>query len=258
MPPPIGYITGKTVAGGFSLKTVKGEQHFGSGCMQKLPHSMNEHGVTRALLVGSGTARSMVQLKIVEKVLGGLCIGICAEATHQIYPATVSIVVERARALKADCIVTVGGGGPVGYGKFAVHHIKAPLFCLVTTYSGSEMTCGQGSISNGVKTMTVDEGMRPAVRFYDTDLMMSLPVDLSVVSGMNAMAHAVEALYSPQADRFSSMVAEEAIRVMAVGLTALRSCESKGLTAQVRGISVHSAAISVGSVVSTLHSESVL
>jgi maleylacetate reductase len=190
---------------------------------------MSSQGVSKALVVGSGTPRSIKELEAIREILGKQCVGICAEATHQVYPEKVELVVQRARALSADCVVTVGGGGPIGYGKMTVHQTEMPLFCLVTTYSGSELTSAQGSISNGEKTMTVDENMRPKVRFYDTDLMISLPVPLSIISGMNAMAHAVEALYSPHADRFSIMIAEEAIRVMCQGLTALKDCETENV-----------------------------
>jgi maleylacetate reductase len=56
---------------------------------------------------------------------------------------------------------------------------------------------------------------------YDVDLTTSLPTDLSVTSGMNAIAHAVEGLYAPDASPIVSLMAEEGVRALVSALPRL-------------------------------------
>ena len=53
---------------------------------------------------------------------------------------------------------------------------------------------------------------------YDPDLTINLPVAISVTSGINAVAHAVEALYAKDRNPLISLLAEEAIRAFARSL----------------------------------------
>ena len=56
---------------------------------------------------------------------------------------------------------------------------------------------------------------------YDVDLTLTLPARLTATSGMNAIAHAVEALYARDANPIISLMAEEGIRALAAGLPTL-------------------------------------
>jgi maleylacetate reductase len=56
---------------------------------------------------------------------------------------------------------------------------------------------------------------------YDPELTTGLPVGLSVVSGINAIAHAAEGLYARDGNPIMSMMAEEGIRALAAGLRRL-------------------------------------
>ena len=71
---------------------------------------------------------------------------------------------------------------------------------------GSEVTPILGQTENGVKTTVRDARILPEVVIYDPDLTLGLPVAMSVTSGLNAMAHAVEALYAQ--DRNPVVVAD--------------------------------------------------
>ena len=66
----------------------------------------------------------------------------------------------------------------------------------------------------------VTDAGQPCI-FTTTELTRSLPVDLSVTSGMNAVAHAVEALYAPDATPIISLMAEEGTRALAGALPLL-------------------------------------
>jgi maleylacetate reductase len=58
----------------------------------------------------------------------------------------------------------------------------------------------------------------PKTVLYDPTLTVSMPPMLSATSGMNSIAHCVEALYSKDANPIVSMLAEEGIRALATGL----------------------------------------
>src|SRR5260370_13605364 len=58
----------------------------------------------------------------------------------------------------------------------------------------------------------------PESIIYDVDLTLGLPARLSVVSGLNAIAHAVEALYAKDANPVTSMLAERGIAAIAHAL----------------------------------------
>jgi alcohol dehydrogenase class IV len=106
-------------------------------------------------------------------------------------------------------------------GKAVARRDGLPLVVVPTTYSGSEMTPVWGETSGGVKRTGHDPAVLPASVVYDPELTTSLPVATSVTSGMNAMAHAVEALYAPDASPIPSLLAEESVRALAEALPAL-------------------------------------
>src|SRR5699024_6123328 len=56
---------------------------------------------------------------------------------------------------------------------------------------------------------------------YDAELTLSMPVRLSVVSGLNALAHAIDSLWAPRANPASTGLATEGIRLLAEGLPAV-------------------------------------
>jgi alcohol dehydrogenase class IV len=53
---------------------------------------------------------------------------------------------------------------------------------------------------------------------YDPQLTLGLPASISAASGMNAIAHCVEALYAQDANPVVSLMAEEGIRALAASL----------------------------------------
>lgn len=87
-----------------------------------------------------------------------------------------------------------------------------PVISVPTTYAGSEMTPIWGLTDHGRKHTGRDRRVLPRSVVYDPELTLGLPVDMSVTSGFNAIAHAVEALYAPDASPIISLMAEEGIR----------------------------------------------
>ncbi|SMQ50543.1 unnamed protein product [Zymoseptoria tritici ST99CH_1A5] len=123
-----------------------------------------------------------------------------------------------ARETAADSIVSFGGGSTIGLGKALSIRTGLPHVCIVTTYSGSEMTSIVGETSEGKKTTRKDPKIFPATVIYDVDLTLDLPAETSAVSGVNAMAHAVEALYAQNKNPVTSMMALEGIKALSHSL----------------------------------------
>lgn len=201
-----------------------GRNVFGPGALQHLSAELQRLGVSNPCIIGSGTARSVRQLEKVASAIGPLHdVRIWDGCKQYIYPEMLDEGEQVLRSGSAGCVVAVGGGGPIGYGKILAWRLGIPLACVVTTYSGSECTALQSIIENSTKVMYSDPTMLAAVRIYDTDLTLSLPLRLSTVSGMNGLAHAFSAIYNPASNRYHIMVAMEAVRCMSMALRELNS-----------------------------------
>jgi maleylacetate reductase len=125
---------------------------------------------------------------------------------------------DRAQRLDADCCVAMGGGSTTGLAKAIALTSELPILAIPTTYAGSEMTPIWGFTENGVKKTGRDLRVLPRTVIYDPTLTLALPVAMSVTSGINAIAHCVEALYARDANPIISLIAEEGIRALAGSL----------------------------------------
>ena len=119
---------------------------------------------------------------------------------------------------EADGLLCVGGGSTTGTAKAIALMTGLPIVAVPTTYAGSEVTPVWGLTEDERKTTGRDSQVLPSVVVYDPELTVSLPRALSVASGLNAVAHCVEAFWGPGAPPISSLMAEEGIRALAGGL----------------------------------------
>ena len=123
-----------------------------------------------------------------------------------------------ARSAAADLLLCVGGGSTTGTAKAVARATGLPILAVPTTYAGSEATPVWGLTVDGRKTTGSDASVLPKVVVYDASLTRSLPVDLSVSSGLNALAHCVDAWWGPRHNPISSALATEGVRALASGL----------------------------------------
>src|SRR6185369_5308698 len=93
-----------------------------------------------------------------------------------------------------------------------------PQVIVPTTYAGSELTSVLGETAGGRKTTQRTPAVRPETVLYDVSLTLSLPVPVSAASGLNALAHAVEARYAPDANPMTDLLAAEATRLLTSAL----------------------------------------
>lgn len=123
-----------------------------------------------------------------------------------------------AKESAVDAIVCVGGGSTTGLAKAVALTTGLPIVAVPTTYAGSEATSVWGLTEAAVKTTGVDPRVLPRAIVYDASLTVSLPVDLSVASGLNALAHCVDSMWAPSSDPIDRALAEEGIRALTAGL----------------------------------------
>lgn len=189
---------------------------FGAGCFAQLAAELDRLEAKHVLLVGTrGRARL---LQRANELLGDRIAATFDEAVVHV-PAEVA---ERARSVAgsadADCIVAIGGGSAIGVAKAVAFTTSLPIVAVPTTYSGSEVTPIWGETQDGVKQTARDSRVQPRTVIYDPELTLNLPVPVSAASGMNAIAHCVEAMYAPDANPVTTLMAEEGIRSLASSL----------------------------------------
>jgi maleylacetate reductase len=140
-------------------------------------------------------------------------------------------VASRAReaAVKAgaDAMLCVGGGSSTGLAKAVALSgspvAGLPIVAVPTTYAGSEATNVWGLTEGRTKTTGVDDLVLPRAIVYDASLTLTLPVEMSVASGLNAVAHCVDSMWGPRADPIDQALAGEAIRALRLGLPAVKT-----------------------------------
>lgn len=132
---------------------------------------------------------------------------------------------EAARAVASehgvDVVVPVGGGSATGLAKAVALTTGLPIVAVPTTYAGSEATDIWGLTSDGTKTTGTDRRVLPRSVVYDASLTLDLPAGLTATSGLNALAHAVDALWAPRADPINAALAGEGVRALARALPAV-------------------------------------
>lgn len=189
---------------------------FGLNCLDQLPEEIERLGANRALVLSTAEQRKEGQ-QIVDR-LGARAVGLFDRAVMHVPIEIAKQAREQATALGADCCVAVGGGSTTGLAKAIAVVSTLPILAIPTTYAGSEMTPIWGITENGVKQTGRDPRVLPKTVLYDPALTVTMPPMLSATSGMNSIAHCVEALYSKDANPIISMMAEEGIRALAAGL----------------------------------------
>ena len=200
----------------FTHNALPGRVVFGAGALAKLSEEIERLGARRALVLCTPQQREQAQ--DVAARLGTCCAGIFDQAVMHVPIETARTARAEARRLGADCAVAVGGGSTTGLGKAIALESSLPILAIPTTYAGSEMTPIYGITEDGLKKTGRDARVLPRTVIYDPTLTLGLPTGLSATSGMNAIAHAVEALYAEDANPITSMLAAEGIRALRQGL----------------------------------------
>jgi maleylacetate reductase len=205
----------------FTYNGQPGRVVFGTGALSQLGKEIEAMGARRALVLSTPEQRASAEK--IAAMLGARAAGIFDRAVMHVPIETAREAREIARKLDADCAVAVGGGSTTGLGKAIALDSGLPILAIPTTYAGSEMTPIYGITEGGMKKTGKDAKVLPRTVLYDPELTLTLPVGLSVTSGINAIAHAAEGLYSVDGNPVMDLMAEEGIRALGRALPAIRA-----------------------------------
>ena len=190
---------------------------FGAGASSKTPAALARQGLRAALILC--TTGQIEQASDLQRLLKSTAVGIFSKAAMHTPIEITNEAMQTAINLKADSIISIGGGSTIGLGKAISIRTGLPHICIATTYAGSEMTPILGETDAGLKTTRKDPKILPGTVIYDVDLTMTLPQHLTAFSGVNALAHAVEALYAPDTNPIIRLLAKEGIQALSEALT---------------------------------------
>ncbi len=200
----------------FLRNALRGRILFGVDTIAALPDELALLAAKRALVISTPQQRE--QAEQVQELLGDTAVAIFSGAAMH---TPVEVTAEAMRIVtdkKIDCLVAIGGGSTTGLSKAIAYRTDLPQIVIATTYAGSEMTPILGQTEGGVKTTLKDKKVLPEVVIYDVSLTLTLPPAMSGTSGINAIAHAVEALYAENKSPQTSSIAEEGIARLARAL----------------------------------------
>jgi maleylacetate reductase len=189
---------------------------FGAGALARLPDEIKRMALKRVLVLS--TKEQEQSARDIAGQLGSSCAAVFAGAVMHtpvaVTEQTMTLVAEQA----IDGIVSVGGGSTIGLGKAIALRTDMPQIVVPTTYAGSEVTPIIGETQDGLKKTQTTPKVLPEVVIYDVELTLGLPASLSATSGMNAIAHAVEALYAKDGNPIIDMMAVDGVRSLARSL----------------------------------------
>ena len=189
---------------------------FGRGTLSTLAEEAAALGIERALVICG--PRQADQAERVRTALGGRGRAVFTGATMHTPVEVTAEAMDTVEAESIDGTVAIGGGSTIGLGKAIALRTDLPQIAVPTTYAGSEMTPVIGQTEAGRKTTQRTLKVLPETVVYDVDLTLTLPPALSGTSGINAIAHAVEALYAKDRNPITSLMAEEGVRALAGAL----------------------------------------
>ena len=215
---------------------------FGPGRVEELAEQVERLGGRRAFIItGRSLATKTDLVRRLERLLGERHAGTYAETKQHVPSRGVIEAARRARAAEADLLVSFGGSSPVDCAKLVALTLAegwtepdelnaranrrdrtpparppVPQVAVTTTLSAGEFTMSAG-VSNeatGYKGGYAHPGLAPKVVILDPELTLPTPRELWLSTGIKALDHAVERLYSPDRQPLTNAVCGEAVRLI--------------------------------------------
>jgi len=263
------------VLDGFRYVSYAQEVIFAPGALAGLGEAVERFGWRRVILCANHSMHTSGRVAAIEAALGERLAGVYDRVQPHVQDAQAAEVLGLAVEREADALIGLGGGSPIGMAKAVASMLEEkrtgrparsatptdppliPVAAIPTTYAGSEMTAVYG-ITHTAETpprkVTVsDPKIAPRLVLYDPELTLDLPPQLTASSGLNALAHCIEALYSPTRHPLSTAAALSAVEH--IGRALLRCYTHAGdLPARTEMLlGAHLAGVSLASVAMGLH-----
>lgn len=194
---------------------------FARGALSQIGSEVAALNKKRILLISDESASA--HAKRLSGELGSLVVQSVDHVVMHVPDEFSAPIVASAQKNEIDLVISIGGGSSTGLGKIVALDAQINLMAVPTTYAGSEMTTIWGRTRNNQKLTGRDIAVLPKTTIYDPELTYSLPLSISVNSGMNAIAHAVEALYASDVTTEVHDAAVEGIQVFSSGLRLLHA-----------------------------------
>ena len=183
----------------------------GAGTVDSLAAELDRRSLTRAIVVTGRTLGASSLLTRITHPLGDRCVFVFTDAKQHVPSWSVT---ELARAIdqhRADCLISFGGGSPIDTVKAAIHTLMTTggpwssnddgpaHIAIPTTLSAGEFTAVVGITdeTTRVKHAVSDARLAPRTVFIDPSVTLETPGWLWAASGVRALDHAVETIYSP-------------------------------------------------------------
>ena len=242
---------------GFRYTSFAQEVIFASGALAELPAAAERFGWRRLMLCTSHSVRANGQVDELQSILGESLVTVF----DHVQPHVQDVQVNQALAVVAennvDVMMGMGGGSPIGMAKAIGFQLHLPIIAIPTTYAGSEMTPVYGithTDENPPRKVTInDPTIAPKLVIYDPQLTLDLPPELTSSTGINALAHCIEALYSKTRNPLSTAAATDGVQHIH---NALLTCYQDGKNLNARTemlLGAHLAGLSLASVSMGLH-----
>ncbi|WP_338479519.1 maleylacetate reductase [Rhodococcus sp. DN22] len=192
---------------------------FGQGMIDTIAEEVRRLGRSRVMVLASRRLDAVAAA--VTESLGDMAVVRFDGAVMHTPIEVTTAALRLAENHHVDTVVAIGGGSATGLSKALALRAGFDQIVVPTTYAGSEVTPVLGETENGRKTTRSSPHIRPETVIYDVDLTLDLRLDTTVTSAVNAMAHAVEALYSTESNPITDLMAIEAIAGIARALPSI-------------------------------------
>jgi maleylacetate reductase len=232
---------------------------FAAGSLAQLSESVERFGWKRLLLCANHAMQAGGHVDLLKSSLGERLVAVFDHVHPHVQDTQVDQVLELALEYEIDAIIGMGGGSPIGMAKAIAYTRRPsiPSIAIPTTYAGSEMTAVYGithSRENPPRKVTVnDPKIAPRLVIYDPQLTLDLPPEMTASTGINALAHCIESLYSKTRNPISTAAATNGVRHIS---SALLRCYQNGRDLEARTEMLegaHLAGLSLASVSMGLH-----
>lgn len=196
---------------------------FGADSLQQLGETVDKFRVQRLILCTNHSMQAAGHIDAVKAMLGERLVLIFDRVQPHVKSLQLQEFLVSARERHVDAVIGLGGGSPIGMAKAVAaalgekrrNQARVPVIAIPTTYAGSEMTPVYGityADETPPRKMTVnDPKIVPSLVIYDPKLTIDLPPELTASTGINALAHCIEALYSSKRNPTSTAVATSGV-----------------------------------------------
>jgi maleylacetate reductase len=201
---------------GFNYVSHAQEVIFAPSALARLREGVERFGWGRLMLCASPSMREAGWISRIEVSFGEKLVALFDRVQPHVQDVQVQEALALAQETNTDAVIGIGGGSPIGMAKAIGFQLHLPIVAIPTTYAGSEMTPVYGithTNENPPRKVTVnDPKITPRLVIYDPELTLDLPPSLTASTGINALAHCIEALYSKTRNPLSTAAAIMGVR----------------------------------------------